>query len=99
MSRKIVTVEMDADLAPLLLEYAAYLDEMKHLAKTAPDGAVLAVCEQAVIQRGREHQRRALTQALQARIDDAEKKGRRSGVAPAEKSAKIADPHGVKSSP
>ena len=77
MSRTTVTLEIDADLAPLLLQYAAYLDEMKHLAKTAPEGTVLSVCEQAVVDRGRDHQRRALTQALQARIDDAEKKGRR----------------------
>jgi hypothetical protein len=69
-------VEIDSDLVPLLLDYAAYLDEMKHLAKTAPHGSVLAVCEQAVVERGREHQRRALQKAVQARIDDAEKKGR-----------------------
>ena len=76
MSRKTVTIEIDADFAPLLVDYAAYLGEMKHLAKTAPFGAVLASCEQAVVEQGREHQRRALAQALQARIDDAEKKGR-----------------------
>lgn len=77
MSRKTITVEIDSDLAPLLLDYAAYLDEMKHLAKTAPYGTVLAACERAVVEQGREHQRRALAQAVQARIDDSEKKGRR----------------------
>jgi len=77
MSRKTITVEIDSDLAPLVLDYAAFLGEMKDLAKTTPDGTVLAVCEQAVVQRGREHQRRALEQAVQARADDAEKKGRR----------------------
>lgn len=97
MSRKTITVEIDSDLAPLLLDYAAYLDEMKRLAKTASDGTVMAACEQAVVEQGREHQRRALQQAVQARIDDAEKKGRRSGVAPAERSAKIADSQIVKS--
>lgn len=90
MSRKIVTLEIDSDLAPLLVEYASYLDEMKHLAKTALDGTVLAVCEQAIVQRGREHQRRVLRQTVQARIDDLEKKGRRSDDAPAATHVKIA---------
>lgn len=77
MPRTKILLEIDSDLEPLLCDYAAFLDEMKHLAKTAPDGTVLAACEQAVVERGREHQRRALEQAVQARIDDAEKKGRR----------------------
>jgi hypothetical protein len=72
-----LTVEIDADLAPLLVDYAAYLEEMKQLANSAPNGTVLAACESAVIQRGRDHQRRALTQALQSRIDEMEKKTRR----------------------
>jgi hypothetical protein len=77
MSRKTISLEIDSDLAPLLLDYAAYLEEMTHLAKTVPDGTVLTACEQAVVERGREHQQRILQQAVQARIDDAEKKGRR----------------------
>jgi hypothetical protein len=77
MSRKTITLEIDADLAPLLLDYASYLDEMKDLAKRAPPGTVLSACEQAVVEQGREHQRRILEQAVQARIDDGEKKGRR----------------------
>lgn len=77
MTRTKITLEIDSDLEPLLRDYAAFLDEMKHLAKTAPDGTVLAACEQAVVERGREHQRRVLEQAVQARVDDAQKKGRR----------------------
>ena len=77
MSRKTVTLEIDSDLEPLLRDYAAFLDEMKHLGMTAPDGTVLAACERAVVERGREHQRRVLEQAVQARVDNAEKKGRR----------------------
>jgi hypothetical protein len=77
MSRTTITLDIDAADESLLREYAAFLDEMKHLAKTAPDGTVLAACEQAVVDRGREHQRRVLQQAVQARIDDAEKKGLR----------------------
>lgn len=77
MPRTKILLEIDSDLEPLLRDYAAFLDEMKHLAKTAPEGTVLAACEQAVVERGREHQRRVLEQTVQARIDDAEKKGRR----------------------
>jgi hypothetical protein len=77
MSRTTITIEIDPTHEALLREYAAYLDEMKHLAASAPHGAVLAVCEQAVVERGRDHQRRVLQQAVQARVDNAEKKGRR----------------------
>jgi hypothetical protein len=77
MSRKTITIEIDDDCEPLLRDYATFLEEMKHLAKTAPDGTILTACEQAVVDRGREQQRLVLAQAVQARIDDAEKKGRR----------------------
>jgi hypothetical protein len=77
MSRTTITLEIDPTDESLLRDYAAFLGEMRHLAKTAPHGAVLAVCEQAVVERGREHQRRVLQQAVQARVDDGEKKLRR----------------------
>ena len=77
MSRKTITLESDAAHEPFLRQYAAYLEEIEHLAATAPDGAVLAVCEEAVVERGREHQRRVLERAVQARVDAAEKKARR----------------------
>ena len=77
MSRTTITLEVDASDAPLLRQYAEFLAEMKHLAATAPPGSVLDACEQAVVERGREHQRRVLEAAVQARVDDAEKKGRR----------------------
>jgi len=77
MSRKLITLEIDADHEDLLRRYAGFLEEMKDLAATAPDGTVFAVCEDAVLERGREHQRLALQQAVQARIDAVEKKGRR----------------------
>ena len=77
MPRTKITLEIDSDLEPLLRDYASFLDERKHLARTAPDGTVLAACEQAVVERGRERQRRVLEQAVQARVADAEKKGRR----------------------
>lgn len=77
MARTTITLEIDPSHESLLRDYASFLDEMKSLAATAPHGAVLATCEQAVVQRGREHQRRVLEQAVQARVDDAEKKRRR----------------------
>jgi len=61
----------------LLRQYADLLGEMKDLAAAAPDGSVLNICEEAVIDRGREHQRRVLEQTVQSRLDTAEKKGRR----------------------
>ncbi len=77
MSRKVITLEIDTEHEDLLRQYAGFLDEMKDLAATAPDGSVFAACEEAVITKGRENQRRVLRQAVQARVDAAEKKGRR----------------------
>jgi hypothetical protein len=77
MSRKVITLEIDPEHEDLLRRYADFLGEMKALAATAPDGSVLDVCEDAVIAKGREHQRRLLEAAIQARLADAEKKGRR----------------------
>jgi hypothetical protein len=77
MSRTTIALEIDAADEALLRDYAAFLDEMRHLAATAPEGGVLAACEEAVVERGREHQRRVLERAVQARLEAAEKKGRR----------------------
>jgi hypothetical protein len=77
MSRTTITLEIDPSDEALIRDYAAFLDEMKALAATAPDGNVLSVCEAAVVERGRESQRKVLREAVQARIDGAEKKGRR----------------------
>jgi hypothetical protein len=76
VSRKTIALEIDSEDEELLRQYADFLAEMKHLAATTPDGSVLEVCEEAVVQRGRETQRRTLERAVQARIDAAEKKGR-----------------------
>jgi hypothetical protein len=77
MSRKTITLEIDPGHEVLLRRYASFLEEMADLAATAPDGSVLEVCEDAVVENGREHQRRLLEHAVQARLDLAEKKGRR----------------------
>ena len=77
MSRKVITLEIDAEHEDLLRQYANFLGEMKDLAATAPEGTVLDSCEEAIIEKGREQQRRLLEHAAQARLDAAEKKGRR----------------------
>jgi hypothetical protein len=77
MARKVITLEIDAEDEDLIRGYAGFVGEMKDLAATAPDGSVLEACEDAVVERGREHQRRLLEHATQARLDAAEKKGRR----------------------
>lgn len=77
MARKVITLEIEDEDEDLIRGYAEFVGEMKDLALRAPDGSVLDVCEEAVIERGREHQRRLLRRAAQARLDAAEKKGRR----------------------
>lgn len=77
MSGKVITLEIDPEHEDLLRRYADFLGEMKALAATAPDGSVLEVCEDAIIEKGREQQRRLLESAVQARLGDAEKKGHR----------------------
>lgn len=77
MSRKTITLEIDSDHEDLVRQYAGFLEEMKDLAAAAPAGSVLEVCEEAVVERGREHQRRALETAVRARVEALEKKGRR----------------------
>jgi hypothetical protein len=77
MSRTTITIEIDSSHEPLVRDYVAFLAEMKQLAASAPHGTVLDSCERAVVQQGREHQRRVLEMAVQSRVQDAEKKGRR----------------------
>jgi hypothetical protein len=77
MSRKTVVLEVDSEYEDLLRQYADFLAEMMDLAGSAPDGSVLEACEDAVIENGREHQKRLLERAVQSRLDGAEKKGRR----------------------
>ena len=77
MARKVITLEIDAEDEDLTRGYACFVGEMKDLAATAPDGSVLDACEEAVIDNGREHQRRLLRHAAQARLDAVEEKGPR----------------------
>ncbi len=77
MARKVITLEIDAEDEDLIRGYANFVGEMKDLAATTPDGSVLDVCEEAVIEKGREQQRRLLQRAVQDRLQAAEKKGHR----------------------
>ena len=89
MSRKTITLEVDCPAQEeLIRSYHALVMELNDLALSAPDGAVIDQLEDLAIERGRETLRASLQQAVQKRIDDAEKKGRRSGSAPAARSAK-----------
>ena len=80
MSAK-VTMEFDARFANGMRRALAMFEEMEQLALTAPDGQVVDVCEQAVIDRGRSLQAATLGEAVARRVEAAEKRGRRSGPA------------------
>lgn len=91
MSTK-VTIEVDAKHEAIVRRALALAEEMEQLALTAPDGAVFDACEEGVIEKGRNLQAQVLGEAVSRRIEATEKKGRRSGSAPAVAKRKIADP-------
>jgi hypothetical protein len=89
MSRKTLILEVDCPAQEeLMRNYHALVMELNDLALTAPDDAVIDQLEERAIQRGRETLRASLQQAVQKRIDDAEKKGRRSDNAPVARNAR-----------
>ena len=72
-----LTIEFHSDAERLLLEQAlAFFAQMRQVAATAPDGTVLAACEQLALADGRRLVRDALGTAVQQRADatDAQKK-------------------------
>ena len=72
-----LTVEYQTEAERLLLEQAlAFFTQMRQVAAGAPDGAVLAACEQLALADGRRLVRDALGAAVQQRADaaDAQKK-------------------------
>lgn len=75
-----LTVEYATDAERLALEQAiAFFTQMRHLATTAPDGTVLAACEQLALTDGRALLRDTLAAAVQARADTpAQKKSARA---------------------
>jgi hypothetical protein len=92
MNTKVV-IEVEARHESTLRRALALIEELEQLALTAPDGAVFADCEDAVIHQGRDLQRLMLADAVARRIDAAEKKGRRSVPVPADARGTAAGPN------
>jgi hypothetical protein len=77
-----LTIEYRDDAERLAIEQAlAYLAQLRRVAGTAPDGTVLAACEQVALADGRALLRSTLAAALEGRIAADEQKG--GGRAPA----------------
>jgi hypothetical protein len=70
-----VTIECDVRFEPLVRRALLLAEEMEQLALVAPDGHVVDVCEQAILEKGRKFQADALGDAVARRIEAAEKKG------------------------
>ena len=83
MSSKVM-IEVDAKHEALVRRALALAEEMEQLALSAPEGTVFDACEEAVIEKGRNLQGQMLGEAVARRIEAAEKKGHRSGCAPAD---------------
>jgi hypothetical protein len=75
--RDIVLSVQTADQEELIRKFHAYVMELDQLALSAPDGQVMDQCELAAVAKGRDITRQTLEQAVQRRIEAAEKKGRR----------------------
>ena len=79
-----LTIEYRDDAERLALEQAiAYVAQLRQLAQDAPDGTVLAACEQLALSGGRALLRSTLAAALDGRIAAAEQKGGSPAAAPA----------------
>jgi hypothetical protein len=71
-----MTIEYQDDAERLVLEQClAYVTELRQTALTAPDGTVLAACEQVALGEGRAMLRSTLAAVLECRIAVAEQKG------------------------
>lgn len=71
-----VAFEYRSESERIAMERAvAFVAEMHSLAQASPDGEVLQACEAHALDAGRNLLRNTLQQAVQHRIDDAEKKG------------------------
>ena len=77
-----VLIEVDAKHEAVVRRALALAEELEQVALAAPDGAVFDACEGAVIEKGRQLQGQMLSAAVARRIEAAEKKGRRSALAP-----------------
>ena len=77
-----VAFAYQTDEERLAIEAAvAHVCEMRQLALSAPPGQVLSLCEERALDQGRKLIRSTLQRAVQARIDEAEKKGAAPGPA------------------
>ncbi len=71
-----LTIEYQDEGERLALEQClAYFAQLRHTALTAPDGTVLAACEQVALGDGRALLRSTLAAAVASRIARAEQKG------------------------
>jgi hypothetical protein len=78
-----LTVTCRDDAERLAVEQAiAFVRQLHQLAATAPDGTVLAACEQAALTDGRALLRTTLAAAVQQRVAAAEQKGGPPASAP-----------------
>lgn len=95
------TFHAEDEVEAAALEQAlAMVRELKRLADDAPDGKVLAIVEQAAVERGRRFTRDRLQDALNAQAASLEQKGGAHGTAPAAAPAPTgAEPSGGSSRP
>ena len=71
-----LAIEYQDDVERLALEQVvAYFAQLRQTALTAPDGTVLAACEQVVLRDGRALLRSTLAAAVESRVAVAEQKG------------------------
>jgi hypothetical protein len=71
-----LTIEYQDDAERLALEQViAYFAHLRQTALTAPDGTVLAACEQVALHDGRALLRSTLAAAVESRVAVAEQKG------------------------
>ena len=71
-----LTIEYQDDAERLALEQClAYFAHIRQTALTAPDGTVLAACEQVALNDGRALLRSTLAAALESRVAQSEQKG------------------------
>lgn len=78
-----LTIEFRDEHERLALEQAlAYIAQLRQLALTAPDGTVLAACEQRALTDGRALLRSTLAAALHSRVAADEQKGGPPAAAP-----------------
>jgi hypothetical protein len=89
----VLTIEYRNEAERVGLEQAiAFFTQMRQTAQTAPDGTVLAACEQVALSEGRTFLRNSLAAAVQSRVAMGEQKG--GVVAPED--AHASTPHTIK---